>query len=599
MAEKGKEKIKVTVIAPYEGLRETVSSVSGSYRDSLDINIVVGDLISGLTYAKDAMRDGADAIVSRGGTAEMIKNNVDIPVFTIQVSGYDYMRAIKLADNITGLKALVGFQYITERAHSVNELLRTDVDIFTVLNQDEIEPLLKILIERGYGLVIGDAATCRVAAEIGIRYLLLTSGEESVADAFESVISCVSAYNPRIRRLEMLEKLQQQDDRKAFILSSSGELIYGSADPEMLGITEAELKRFAENAGDELPHSFMMGRETDVLYISAGAIYDDKGEKYKTLFIDRIPIKEDVPRDGVEIRNFKIPLSREGFLRQNEIYTPETIRTAEAFCFSEQPILITGDEGVGKANLALTIHRHSKYWNRPYIQADCTVADPVGLLRDMAEDMDKLRDGAVFCLEGLETVPKEKQRELFNMIMKFGSSDFRFMATACSDLGKQAAAGAFDEGLYQYFAQLSLYVPNIRETKQNLSKVVNIFVIEANGRLGKQIVAVEDDAMKYIEELEWDYNYEELKQAIFQMVLIAEGNFLGLPEVMETMRSRRPEAKPREKLSLSGTLEEIELGIIKAVVSEENGNMSRAAKRLGVGRSTLWRKLKEAGLENM
>lgn len=599
MAEKGKEKIKVTVIAPYEGLRETVSSVSGSYRDSLDINIVVGDLISGLTYAKDAMRDGADAIVSRGGTAEMIKNNVDIPVFTIQVSGYDYMRAIKLADNITGLKALVGFQYITERAHSVNELLRTDVDIFTVLNQDEIEPLLKILIERGYGLVIGDAATCRVAAEIGIRYLLLTSGEESVADAFESVISCVSAYNPRIRRLEMLEKLQQQDDRKAFILSSSGELIYGSADPEMLGITEAELKRFAENAGDELPHSFMMGRETDVLYISAGAIYDDKGERYKTLFIDRIPIKEDVPRDGVEIRNFKIPLSREGFLRQNEIYTPETIRTAEAFCFSEQPILITGDEGVGKANLALTIHRHSKYWNRPYIQADCTVADPVGLLRDMAEDMDKLRDGAVFCLEGLETVPKEKQRELFNMIMKFGSSDFRFMATACSDLGKQAAAGAFDERLYQYFAQLSLYVPNIRETKQNLSKVVNIFVIEANGRLGKQIVAVEDDAMKYIEELEWDYNYEELKQAIFQMVLIAEGNFLGLPEVMETMRSRRPEAKPREKLSLCGTLEEIELGIIKAVVSEENGNMSRAAKRLGVGRSTLWRKLKEAGLENM
>lgn len=599
MAEKGKEKIKVTVIAPYEGLRETVSSVSGSYRDSLDINIVVGDLISGLTYAKDAMRNGADAIVSRGGTAEMIKNNVDIPVFTIQVSGYDYMRAIKLADNITGLKALVGFQYITERAHSVNELLRTDVDIFTVLNQDEIEPLLKILIERGYGLVIGDAATCRVAAEIGIRYLLLTSGEESVADAFESVISCVSAYNPRIRRLGMLEKLQQKDERKAFILSEDGELIYGSAEPEMLGLAEAEIKRFADNIGDEQPHSFMVTRETDVLYISFGMISDDRGEKYRTLFIDRIPIRDDVPRDGVEVRNFKLPLSKEGFLRQNEIYTQETIRTAEAFCFSEQPILITGDEGVGKANLALTIHRRSKYWNRPYIQADCTVTDPVGLLRDLSQDMDKLRNGAVFCLEGLEAVPKERQRELFNMIMKFGGPEFRFMATACGRLGEMMASGSFDERLYQYFAQLSLYVPNIRETRQNLSKVVNIFVIEANARLGKQIVAVEDDAMKYIEELEWHYNYEELKQAVFQMVLIAEGSFLGLAEVRATMKSRRPETKPEERLTLNGTLEEIELGIIKAVVKEENGNMSRAAKRLGVGRSTLWRKLKEAGLENM
>ena len=83
------------------------------------------------------------------------------------------------------------------------------------------------------------------------------------------------------------------------------------------------------------------------------------------------------------------------------------------------------------------------------------------------------------------------------------------------------------------------------------------------------------------------------------MVLIAEGSFLGLAEVRATMKSRRPETKPEERLPLNGTLEEIELGIIKAVVKEENGNMSRAAKRLGVGRSTLWRKLKEAGLENM
>lgn len=591
------ERIKVKVIAPYEGLSETVAAVSNSYRDRLDIDVVVGDLKSGLLYAKNAEREGADAIVSRGGTAEMIKKEIDIPVFAIQVSGYDYMRAIKLAGNIRGLRALVGFQYITERAHSVNELLGTDIDIFTVLDQEEIEPLLNKLMERGYELVIGDAATCRVAEEIGMRYLLLTSGEESVADAFESVINCISSYSSKLDRLRLFEHILADGDKKLLILSEEGEIVFASEDIEVLGLSVNELRAYGESMGDETPHSILVPINEDALGISMKRVSDGRNW-YSLLFVDRMELGEDGFGEGVKVHNFKMNLSREGFLRQNDMYAVETVRSAESFCSSDLPILITGDEGVGKANLALTIHRHSKYWDRPFIEIDCTTADPLSILKDIQENKSVLTNGAVFCLEAIESVKQERQRELKNCIAAFDEG-YRFMATARSGLERLAMEGRFDGQLYQYFSQLSLYVPNLNESKHNLSRAVYTFVREANARLGKQIAAVEEDAMKLIEELDWPYNYDELKQAIFQMVLMSEGNFLRGEDVRAVMEARHHGGSEKKLPVLSGTLEEIELSIIKAVLREEDGNMSKAAKRLGIGRSTLWRKLRDEGLDKV
>ena len=179
------KKIRVMVIAPYEGLKESVMAVAPAYKDRLDITVTLGDLSRGTLVARDAEKKGYDVIISRGGTAEMIGKSVSIPVINIDISGYDYMRAIKLAENIHGPKAFVGFSYITERARSVNNLLQTDVDIFTIYSQEEIAPLLKKLTGRGYELIIGDVATCREAKELDINNLLLISGEESIIDCLD------------------------------------------------------------------------------------------------------------------------------------------------------------------------------------------------------------------------------------------------------------------------------------------------------------------------------------------------------------------------------------------------------------------------------
>ena len=90
----------------------------------------------------------------------------------------------------------------------------------------------------------------------------------------------------------------------------------------------------------------------------------------------------------------------------------------------------------------------------------------------------------------------------------------------------------------------------------------------------------------------WQQNFAELRQALYQMVLLTNGTYITEETVRETLASR--EVSKPSGISLQGSLEEIELRIIRQVLEEENGVISRAAERLNVGRSTLWRKLRDA-----
>ncbi|HBC95978.1 MAG TPA: hypothetical protein DC034_04160, partial [Clostridium sp.] len=88
--------MKVFAIAPYNGLKELILQLAENEKD-IDLQAEVGDLDLGVEIAKKAQRMSADIIISRGGTAELIQREVDIPVVDIEVSGYDILRVVTLA----------------------------------------------------------------------------------------------------------------------------------------------------------------------------------------------------------------------------------------------------------------------------------------------------------------------------------------------------------------------------------------------------------------------------------------------------------------------------------------------------------------------
>lgn len=585
------KKIKVMVIAPYEGLKESVMALAPVYRDKLDITVTLGDLSSGALAAKDAERMGYDLVISRGGTAEMIGNNVSIPVINIDISGYDYMRAIKLAENIHGPKAFVGFSYITERARSVNNLLQTDVDIFTVYNQDEIAPLLKKLTGQGYELIIGDVATCREAKELDINNLLLISGEESIIDAFESAIAWTGAYSNRIEQLHLLQQVVAHGREHVIVLNEKSQVIYESASLSQLGLSLEELDELSRDESLLSGREIILQQENGVAYVMLQQLDPQEGGGNRAFYIRSVPAGEHYVKEGISVRNFRTEPANKDFFRQNSMHDQNIIDVARSFCHSRRPVLLSGDPGVGKAEMAAAIHRYSEHWMCPFILVDCTVVSLPELIRWLDKSAQLMQGGATVCFENLDASDRKTQRQLSTLLQSMNPENWRFIATARSGIQQMVEEGKFDEQLYRFFSQLSLYIPNLNQSRHNLEKIVNLYIIEANSRLGRQVIGVDEEGRKLIWEHTWHYNYDELQQAIYQMVLIAQGPFITAQEVRTTVLAREP--LPGENgLPLVGTLEEIELKIIRRVLEEENGNLSRTSERLNIGRSTLWRKLK-------
>ena len=122
------EKTKILGIAPYEGILTLMKQVSEK-RDDIELTAYVGDLKKGLDITSKYTVNDFDVIVSRGGTAELIQETSSIPVVEIQLSVYDILRSIKLAQNINNKYAIVGFPSITKNAHFLCDILRYNIDI--------------------------------------------------------------------------------------------------------------------------------------------------------------------------------------------------------------------------------------------------------------------------------------------------------------------------------------------------------------------------------------------------------------------------------------------------------------------------------------
>ena len=133
--------IRVLAMAPYEGMRTAIFQAADAF-PNLKLDIVVGDLEQGAELVSEKGSENYDAIISRGGTAELIAKTAECPVVEIDVTFYDVLRCIKLAQNYTDHFAVVGFPSITEPTHVLCDLLQYTTRIITVRNSEDAEAAL-------------------------------------------------------------------------------------------------------------------------------------------------------------------------------------------------------------------------------------------------------------------------------------------------------------------------------------------------------------------------------------------------------------------------------------------------------------------------
>lgn len=586
--------MKVLAIAPYEGLKELIIEL-GRNQD-FEIHVEVGDLEKGVELASHAVDEGFDIIISRGGTAELIQRKVSIPVIEIEVSGYDMLRVLTLVRDYPGKAAIVGFPPISEGAATVSQLLEMDISPCVISKEEEVKPTLKQLLEKGYEVIIGDVITVKEAENLGLIGILITSGKESILKAFQNAKKMHNYFSILRRKLSIAHQILQDEEEGFVVFDTTFNSVYSNT-----CFTEQLNKTFKASIKIEEAVTEVISKgEYTSLIENNNVFWKVKGTKLQgfeislVLFrLQRVESNHKRLSDGINIISSLMNSSpiKSSFIKSSQMKM--VIQSAESYSEKEESIWISGEKGTGKEKLAHYIHYHSSKRSFPLMTINCSLltAEQWNLLLSEEEGLLGSNDNGTVFLKNIDSIALSNQKELMSYLIK-NNPKSRIIASSSENILTMIENDAFLYDLYYLLAQLTLSLPPLSKRKEDIDHIARIFINESNTKYGKQIAGIRNEAIGELENYSWPGNITQLKQVINETVLLANGPFIEKEDINFILKTKVKETE-MANLDLKGTLEEIEQRIIKKVWQEEGMNQTKTAERLGITRTTLWRKLKE------
>lgn len=291
----------------------------------------------------------------------------------------------------------------------------------------------------------------------------------------------------------------------------------------------------------------------------------------------------------------------------------EVISIAKTIASSDaRSVLLLGESGVGKDLFAKFIHQNSKRKNQPFLVLNCA-AVPDNLIESELFGYEKgaftdakaqkkglleLADNGTIFLDEIGDMKLELQAKLLRVLedgtfKRIGGTrdlrvDVRFIAATNQDLKKKMEEKLFREDLYYRLELFPLYIPPLRERKEDIIPIAMHFVNFYNKKTGKKVNGFTEEAKNLLLSYSWPGNIRELKNTIERIMILTNKDYI-YPE--ELLFLKRFEEKVQEEPP--STMEEVEINMIKNALKSTSGNISKAAKKLGISRDKMRYKLKK------
>ncbi|WP_127958146.1 dihydroxyacetone kinase operon transcriptional regulator DhaR [Serratia microhaemolytica] len=282
---------------------------------------------------------------------------------------------------------------------------------------------------------------------------------------------------------------------------------------------------------------------------------------------------------------------------------------------SRVPILLYGEEGVGKLGLAMAIHNESEFKAGPFITLNCGMLHPESMDKEvLGYDEDKgqaskfeLAHGGTLYLENIEYLPTGLQSALLKMlktglIMRSDSQrlipvNFQLIASAQSDLALYVSQSRFSRQLYYEISTHEIDIPPLRSRKEDVRFLIDNLLRE-HGKVNNSFITLEPKALEALVNYSWKGNHSELKNRIEKILLHRKGNVIYFNELPDEIKNN-PHANNEEGTPAVLSLDEVERQTIEQAWELYGGKMNEMAKALKIGRTTLWRKINKYGLQPM
>lgn len=300
----------------------------------------------------------------------------------------------------------------------------------------------------------------------------------------------------------------------------------------------------------------------------------------------------------------------------NNALIQQMMAVVEKVSDSDASILIQGETGTGKSLFARRIHKASSRAGKPFYTIDCGALSEhlleselfghvkgafTGAIRAKRGLLEEAQGGTIFLDEIGELTPATQVKLLRAIqekeIKPVGgntpiSVDVRFLSATSRNLEQGVESGEFRKDLYYRLAVIPLHLPPLRQRQDDLVLFVDHFVRKFNARYNKHVTALTPGAMQMLMDSPWKGNIRELENVIERAVLLTEGQTITEGLCTHVRSFSDPGAEGEQQIvSLQQAVEKAEINVIRQALAITEGNRSKAAKILGIGRRTLYDKI--------
>jgi len=298
----------------------------------------------------------------------------------------------------------------------------------------------------------------------------------------------------------------------------------------------------------------------------------------------------------------------------------QVVRTVERIAPSDATVLITGESGTGKEVISDLVHALSPRSKGKIVKINCAAiprelieselfGSVKGAFTGANADRDgyfRQADGGTLFLDEISEMPIDVQSKLLRVLQDqevrpVGSkasykTNCRIIAATNRKPEDAIKDGKLREDLFYRISALSVYLPPLRERRDDIMPLANSFLKRFAAQANRDIRGFKPDAIERLTAFDWPGNIRQLQNEVQRAVLLSEGDEVAAADLSIT--DVRVSASPNEGSDTSFTLlEGVERNAIVSTLRETNGNKLETAKRLGIGRQTLYNKIKAYGIE--
>ena len=591
--------------------------------DSQDIGFVECHISDVEAVAQQLTVNGCQIILCTGATASYLQEILSIEIQVIRTGMFDVIQAIS---NLKQYKriALLGKSTTTISLEDYSEIFLLDIKQFTYDSYFDAKRTIQLIKNEKFDAVIGSPISVELAINeglVGQLTMTVVSLKDLLTNALRSLDKIRREQSTIIRLTEIFNHLNEgvcfitKNKKISFINTSMAELLKKSpadvlnkSSADIFGNLDLDMGRhnprqLLDIGNDQLAvHILEMNND----YING---YILSAQELNALEYSSSEFRK------VSSRNFNTRYQFNQLSTRNATFET-TLSLAKAYAKTDSTVLITGESGTGKEVLAQSIHNYSRRSKAPFVAINCA-SFPESLLESELfgyEEgaftgakkngriglIESAHNGTLF-LDEIGDMPLHLQTRFLRVLQerqinRLGSTtshhlNIRVIAATHADLECLVADGNFRADLYYRLNILRLSIPPLRNRPEDILTLADTFLKKHK----KSIKDLSDTLPTLLKKYDWPGNIRELENIIERIQVLfslneskTQPDFLSLhlPELFSSAK----------KVDSSSLLKKAkinqELLLVEKVLEEADGNLDLAAKKLGISRTTLWRKMK-------